>query len=90
MTSRVDIVLSPKTGAFTALRAFVDGAIVTNTTGDGGSWTGTLSTDAKIEAKIEAVGVAGSRFDCKVKLGQFSHEANHTLGDNGRFSETLP
>jgi hypothetical protein len=90
MTSRVDIALSPKIGAFTALRAFVDGTIVTNTTGEGGSWTGTVTNDARIEARIEAVGVAGSRFDCKVKLGPFSHEANHTLGDNGRFSETLP
>jgi len=86
MTSQVSIKLSPNAGAFTALRAIVDGNnTVVDTMGGAGSWSGKVSTSVR----IEAVGVAGSTFDCKVTGGRFNHEIKHTLGSNGRFNETL-
>jgi hypothetical protein len=79
------ITLTPKTGAFTALRAYVNGSPVINTMGGTGTWEGVAAS-----VEVKAVGVAGSELDCTVKGDTLQHSATHILDSNGRLDVKLP
>lgn len=78
------ITLTPKTGAFTALRAYADGRLVINTVGGPGNWQGMAKN-----VEVKAVGVEDSEFSCVVQ-GDFQHNAVHSLDSDGRCDVKIP
>ena len=80
----IKIALTPKSGAFTALRAYANENLIINTMGGAGTWQG-MATGVE----IKAVGVEGSEFICVVQ-GDFQHNSVYVLDSNGRCDVKLP